>query len=159
MMAEVGAVRPLGKFDPLGFSKTDKATYDKYRECELKHGRIAMLATFGILTQEKFHPFYDGKLSSNPLAAFTETPPLAFVQIVIFCGILEYQFAAIAKGENYTAGDYYGINARISEKDTEAWVGFQNRELNNGRAAMFGILGMLAHAAITGKGPLELMGF
>ena len=32
----------------------------KYRESELNHGRIAMAAVFGILTQEKFHPFYCG---------------------------------------------------------------------------------------------------
>lgn len=68
----VGASAPLGFFDPLGFSKTDDATLIKYRESELKHGRVAMLAVLGWLTQEHFHPLYDGKLSSNPLKAFLE---------------------------------------------------------------------------------------
>eukprot|EP01031_Cornospumella_fuschlensis_P010884 gene10884-13314_t len=37
----VGSSAPLGFFDPLGFSKTDAATLRKYRESELKHGRVA----------------------------------------------------------------------------------------------------------------------
>ena len=159
MAKEVGVTAPLGKFDPLGFSrKADAAIMKKYRDSELKHGRVAMLAVLGVLTQERFHPLYDGKLSGNPLAAFNGVPAFGWVQIIIFCGILEFTFAAVAKDENYSVGDYYGISSRISDKDSEAWVGFQNRELNNGRAAMFGILGELTHAAITGKGPLEIMG-
>ena len=154
----VGASAPLGFFDPLGFSKTDKATLIKYREAELKHGRVAMLAVLGWLTQEHFHPLYDGKLSSNPLKAFGEVPPLGFVQIIIFGGILEWVFALAAKQKDYVAGDYYGITARISDKDAPAWVDFQTRELNNGRLAMFAIMGEIAHAAITGKGALEQIG-
>jgi hypothetical protein len=30
----------------------------KYRESELKHGRLAMLATVGFVAQESFHPFH-----------------------------------------------------------------------------------------------------
>lgn len=64
----VGSSAPLGFFDPLGFTKgADAATLTKYRESELKHGRTAMLAVLGWLTQERFHPLYDGKLSGNPL--------------------------------------------------------------------------------------------
>ena len=47
-------------------------------------------------------------------------------------------------------------SARIPDKDVEAWKGFQTRELNNGRAAMFGIMGELAHSGLTGKGPIQL---
>lgn len=155
----VGSSAPLGFFDPLGFSKTDKATLFKYRESELKHGRVAMLAVLGWLTQEHFHPLYDGKLSSNPLKAFLEVPPLGMVQIVILGGILEWVLALAAKEKDYAPGDYYGITARLTEKDTPAWVDFQTRELNNGRLAMFAIIGEITHAAITGKGALEQIGF
>jgi hypothetical protein len=156
----VGSSAPLGFFDPLGFSKgASDATIQKYRDSELKHGRVAMLAVFGWLTQEKFHPLYDGKLSGNPLKAFSEVPPLGFVQIVAFIGLLEWQFIVASKGKGYTAiGDFYGIGSRIGDKDDASWVDFQTRELNNGRLAMFAILGEITHAAITGKGALEQLG-
>lgn len=43
---KAGATAPFGYFDPLGLSKgKDVKTLKKWRESELKHGRIAMLAT------------------------------------------------------------------------------------------------------------------
>ena len=155
----VGSSAPLGFFDPLGFTKgADAKTINKYRESELKHGRVAMLAVLGWLTQEKFHPLYGGKISGNPLTAFGEVPPLAFVQIIAFCGLLEYAFSEAARGEGYKAGDYYGISTRFQDASNPAWTGFQTRELNNGRLAMFAIIGEIAHAGITGKGALEQLG-
>lgn len=155
----VGATAPVGFFDPLGFSKNaDAATLAKYRESELKHGRVAMLAVFGVLTSEKYHPLYDGKLSGNPLEAFNGVPALGWVQIIAFLGLIEYYFAAVSKSEGYVPGDYLGVSARIQDPTDSRWVSFQNRELNNGRLAMFAILGELTHAAITGKGPLEYWG-
>lgn len=49
----------------------------RFREAELKHGRVAMLASAGMITADKFHPLYDGKLSSNPLLAISQVgvPP------------------------------------------------------------------------------------
>lgn len=154
----VGASAPLGFFDPLGFSKTDDATLFKYRESELKHGRVAMLAVLGWLTQEHFHPLYDGKLSGNPLKALGEVPPLAWVQIVAFTGFLEYFFTLTSKEKGSTPGDYYGMTGEFRAKDDPSWIDFQTRELNNGRLAMFAILGEITHAALTGKGALEQIG-
>ena len=54
-----GVSAPLGFFDPLGFS-TD-ASEGKcrfYREVEVKHGRVAMLAASGFVVGEQFHPFF-----------------------------------------------------------------------------------------------------
>jgi len=48
-----GEVAPTGFFDPLGLSAgKDAATLKQYREAELKHGRVCMLASVGLLTQE-----------------------------------------------------------------------------------------------------------
>lgn len=48
---EVGVTAPLGVFDPLNILETaDKERFDRLREVELKHGRVAMLGVVGYLT-------------------------------------------------------------------------------------------------------------
>ena len=71
---EIGAVAPLGFFDPLGYI-TDEETFVRYRAVERKHGRIAMMAMLGTFVHEvvtgqsfaeqaasgHFSPFGDGQ--------------------------------------------------------------------------------------------------
>merc|ERR1719454_1342332 len=73
-----GVVAPLGFFDPVGFS-TDvpEGKLLFYREVELKHGRICMLATAGIILAETFHPFYGG-LDVPANTAFMQTDFFSF---------------------------------------------------------------------------------
>jgi hypothetical protein len=49
---------PLGNWDPFAFAQVQSTVVRKYRESELKHGRIAMLASLGYLLQEYWHPLY-----------------------------------------------------------------------------------------------------
>jgi hypothetical protein len=45
-----GITAPFGFFDPLNLSaKLDATETSRFRECEIKHGRVAMLAFVGIL--------------------------------------------------------------------------------------------------------------
>jgi hypothetical protein len=71
-----GAIAPTGYFDPLSLSRyksgnsiagmsstlslstSIESELKKWREAELKHGRVAMLATIGFLIQESFHPLF-----------------------------------------------------------------------------------------------------
>ena len=49
-----GALPPAGVFDPLGFAeKATDATLAHYREAELAHGHVAMLAVIGFFVGEK----------------------------------------------------------------------------------------------------------
>jgi hypothetical protein len=82
----------------------------------------------------------------------------AWLQIFLLCGFLEWQFNGASKVEGYKAGDFFGISSRIGDANAADWVDFQNREINNGRLAMFAIMGELAHSALTGKGPLAYWG-
>ncbi len=51
--SELGVQDPVGYWDPAGFSASgDKDAFIRYRSIELKHGRIAMLATMGYITPE-----------------------------------------------------------------------------------------------------------
>ena len=53
-----GATAPFGFFDPLGLSaKLDEVEVSRFRECEIKHGRVAMLAVVGILGTQTFISF------------------------------------------------------------------------------------------------------
>merc|ERR1719267_404630 len=56
----VGACDPFPEgFDPFNFAaRAGKAEMVKFREAELKHGRVAMLAVPGFLLSEDFHPFF-----------------------------------------------------------------------------------------------------
>merc|ERR1719229_1605312 len=151
----VGDCAPLGFFDPLGFSKdASPETMKKFREAELKHGRVAMLATFGMIVADKFHPLFGGTLSSNPLLAITQVPKLGVLQIILFIGFMEVFGILNSRRPDYEPGNFLGSS---QWETTETWDAYQLRELNNGRLAMFASIGMLTHAYITGLGPLELL--
>merc|ERR1712187_609734 len=56
----VGVTAPLGFWDPVGFTKNgNMEKIAGFRRAELKHGRVCMVATLGILVSEAFHPFFD----------------------------------------------------------------------------------------------------
>ena len=57
-----GISAPTGYFDPFGFLSGDltEGQVKYFREAELKHGRLGMLAAAGILVGENFHPFFGG---------------------------------------------------------------------------------------------------
>ena len=47
-----GVSGPFGYFDPLGLAPDNKRDFMKFRESELKHGRVAMFAFLGIVVGE-----------------------------------------------------------------------------------------------------------
>jgi len=151
-----GESAPLGYFDPFGFSKdASPETMKKYREAELKHGRVAMLAAWGMITADSFHPLFGGKNSANPLLALTQVPKLGWLQILTFIMFIEVLGILNSRRPDYEPGNFLGSS---QWETTESWVNYQTKELNNGRLAMFGSIGMLTVSYITGKGPLEVMG-
>ena len=59
-----GICAPLGFFDPLDFcSGASEGKVRFYREVEIKHGRVAMLAALGFLVGERFHPLFGGDIN------------------------------------------------------------------------------------------------
>merc|ERR1719401_826989 len=79
-----GITKPYGFFDPLGFA-TDASPGRLlfYREVELKHGRVGMLASLGILVGEQFHPLFGGNIDVPSYVAFQQTPLQTFWPAVV----------------------------------------------------------------------------
>lgn len=140
----IGVTAPVGFFDPLGLSiGKDDATMEFYREAELKHGRVAMAACLGwYVTAAGVHPAFNSKLSSDPLEAAQQLPAVGWVQFVLGCGAIEWLAQQIKARPGYQPGDILGAAYWVDNSD-EGWVGYQNREINNGRLAMVAIMGMI----------------
>ena len=51
-----GNTLPLGNWDPWGLHQVSPEIVRRYRESEIKHGRLAMLGVVGFLLQEQHHP-------------------------------------------------------------------------------------------------------
>merc|ERR1719387_782214 len=86
-----GITDPLGFFDPAGFCTEDGASNEKvtegkirfYREVELKHSRVAMLAALGFPLAEQFHPLFATD-DAPSFSAFQQTPLQTFWPAVVF---------------------------------------------------------------------------
>ena len=153
---EVGATPPLDFFDPLGLVKDGKQDrFDRLRSVEIKHGRISMLAVVGYLTTEAGNrlsgdiDFSGTSFESIPsgFAALTAIPPEGLAQIVAFIGFLELFVMKDVKGTGEFVGDFRNgfIDFGWDSFDEETKLDKRNIELNQGRAAMMGILALMVH--------------
>merc|ERR1712050_227977 len=86
---QIGAMAPLGFFDPLGFTMVgDEEGFNRLRASELKHGRVAMMASVGLLGQHfvKFPGFDKAPAGFKALASGEGV--LGFVAIGVMSVIL-----------------------------------------------------------------------
>jgi hypothetical protein len=137
-------------FDPLNCS-TDIETLRRYREAEIKHGRLAMLATVGWPISELFHPYlsdithrpnllsYNNKVPSILNGGLEKINPIFFMAIIIFTTTIESS-ELYRTDENYIPGDldfdplnFYKNKSEFTKRNLEL------KELNNGRLAMLAI--------------------
>jgi len=158
-----GATAPLGFFDPAGF--TEGASEGKvrfYREVEIKHGRVAMLASLGFLVGENFHPLWGGDVDVPSYIAFQETPLQPFWPVVVFLIAVPeifsvFTFESPFGGEtwairsDHAAGDFGFDPLGLKPQDPAAFAEMQTKEINNGRLAMLAAAGMIAQELATGQ--------
>jgi len=172
-----GVTAPMGFFDPLGWTtqldNDDQLMF--YREAELKHGRVGMIAALGMIVQDKFHPFFGGEAGipsfSNlkELGAFQSTNYETFwISTFLACGAVEllaaanpnqpYEpFSAWRVKEGYSIekgpvpGDLGYDPLGLKPTDPKEWKEMQNKELNNGRLAMLAAAGMIAQEMVSGN--------
>ncbi|CAE8586986.1 unnamed protein product, partial [Polarella glacialis] len=155
---ELGVQAPFGFWDPAGLAKDgDVATFARRRSVELKHGRIAMLATMGYITPEvagKFPGYLDPQAGlkftdvPNGLAAISKVPAAGWTQILLYMAFCEVSRGAGSDITNGRPGDF-GFYV-LTSKDPAEKAKKLNAELANGRLAMMAIIGMFFQDGLTG---------
>ena len=163
--AEIGAQPPIGFWDPLGLlDDADQEEFDRLRYVELKHGRISMLAFLGqITTRGGTHLPGDIDLQGTSFdsipdgwAAIDAIPGPGLVQLVAFIGFLEAAVMKDVTGEAEFAGDFRNgaLDFGWDTLDEATKASKRGIELNNGRAAMMGILGLMVHEQLGNEMPI-----
>jgi hypothetical protein len=168
-----GAVEPLGFWDPLGFAaKADDPTLKRYREAELTHGRVAMLAIVGFLVGETVEGssfLFDSQISGPAITHLTQVPDFFWVALTIAIGALEQKRASIAFVEpenvplgkagllrpSYNPGELGFDPLGLRPTDLVELATMKTKELQNGRLAMIGAAGVFAQEIVDGKGIFE----
>merc|ERR1711871_284075 len=159
-----GITAPLDFFDPAGFCSQEGVSEGKirfYREVELKHCRVAMLAALGFPLAEQFHPLFGGDVDAPSFAAFQQTPLQTFWPIVVFAiaipeiySVFTFQEAGVNEPwtirTDHVAGDLVFDPLGLKPTDPAELKEMQTFELNNGRLAMMGIAGMIIQEGVTG---------
>ncbi|KAL7569081.1 hypothetical protein ACA910_016920 [Epithemia clementina (nom. ined.)] len=165
---EIGVTAPLGFFDPLGMLKgADLERFNRLRYVELKHGRISMLAVLGhIVTTGGVRlpgsiDFSGTSFESIPagFAALSKIPIAGLAQIIAFIGFLELSVMKDITGGEFV-GDFrneaidFGWDVFTPEEQERK----RTIELNQGRAAMMGILGLMVHEQLPSHDPYMING-
>lgn len=142
----------------------------KFREAELKHGRVSMLAFIGIIVGETINPLFGGQISTSIPAIYQfqkadEILPF-FWEIVLFSiALIEGQSILDAwetpkemtadkriianLKEDYINGDLGFDPLSLKPEDSEAFDTMRTKELQNGRLAMLGVAGIVAQELVT----------
>ena len=159
-----GITGPLDFFDPAGFCSMEGVTEGKlrfYREVEIKHCRVAMLAALGFVVAENFHPLWGGGIDVPSYVAFQQTPLQTFwPAVVLLISVAEvysvFSFNSPFTGEPWTIrsdfapGDLGFDPLSLKPAGAAELKLMQTKELNNGRLAMLGIAGMVGQELATG---------
>lgn len=169
-----GVVAPTGFFDPIGFSRYGITLNEvkRYREAEVMHGRVAMVATVGYLFGESFSgPFNIVGPANDQLQ---QVPLPAFILLTVTIAAVELKRATIGWVEpdlkswtktlwtlrdNYYPGDIGFDPLNFKPKDPAAFANMQTRELQNGRLAMIGWAGMCAQELVNHRTIFETFDF
>ena len=166
--ALTGAMAGDVGFDPLGFSKTP-ADLMNYREAEVKHARLAMLAAAGWPISEIFDKKIADALNMAPVLDATDRAPsllnggLGKISPIYWIGILgvgaAVEFLGISKSKSGDAG-YFPGNFGFDPlgaypKTEEGQMRMQLAEIKNGRLAMIAIFAFAIQEFVSKQGVVD----
>lgn len=160
-----GFTAPFKGWDPLGLAELgSEETLAWFRAAELKHSRVAMLATTGYIVQASGYHFpgmlskdvsFESLSTMKPFDAWDAMPEEGKQQIIGLIFLAE--IVSESNGTHYLkGGDLPTVifpPIDFSKVDAETLATKQNRELNNGRLAMIAIMSFVAAANVPGSVP------
>ena len=155
-------------FDPLGFAKTE-ADLMNYREAEVKHARLAMLAAAGWPLSEVFDKKLASVLGMNPLLDAADRAPsllnggLGKVSPIYWIACLGLAAAVDVYGisrsksndENYFPGNLGFDPLGVYPKDEAGQKRMQLAEIKNGRLAMIAIFAFAIQEFVSKQGVVD----
>merc|ERR1719182_356541 len=167
---------PLSKISmvatPGSEAAKSKAEVYRYREAELTHGRVGMLAAAGFLVQENFHPLFSGD-GGPAIQQIPALPPAIWFLLTLGVGIAEAYRIQVGwanpyEGDNGKIGrtnsakvqtlkdDYYPGDLKfdplgLAPEDPAEFRIMQEKELSHGRLGMLAAAGFMAQEAVSGK--------
>ena len=149
-------------FDPLNLGK-DAGNLARFRECEILHGRWAMLGALGCLAVdltgngtwldapkwaiEGTDPSYIGQ--SFPFTL----PAVLGIELVLMAGVEIFRNEESDPIKRIYPGGAFDPMG-YADKGAEELDAMKLRELKNGRLAMFAMAGFFAQGLATGNGPV-----
>jgi len=143
---DVGVLPPLGVYDPLGL--IENRDMRRYEIMEIKHGRAAMLGFLHVLVIEAGLKFPTEQCAAAPtglIASLESMTTFEWLQIMLTSCMMETgYFLYEPQTDDKAPGDIGGdLWVRYEDAETKSFK--LNVERQNGRAAMLGITGCLAH--------------
>jgi len=157
-----GSLPPFENFDPFNF--LDGKTFDQvrtWREAELAHCRVGMLAAAGFLVQEKFHPLFSGD-GGPAVDQIPKLPPWVWVVMTGLIAVPEVTRLNVGWSDpsepehvfqklkaEYVPGDIGFDPLGLKPEDPAEFYKMQTKELQNGRLAMLASAGFLAQEAVS----------
>ena len=160
-----GAIEPIPQgFDPANLLEgVSKEEVYRWREAELTHGRVGMLASAGFLVQEKFHPLFNAD-GGPAIEQIPKLPPIMWPLIAIGIGACESYRISVGWSNpsepnhvfqklrpEYVPGDIGFDPLGLKPDDPEEFKIMQTKELQHGRLGMIAAAGFLAQEAVTGE--------
>mmetsp|Transcript_38290 Transcript_38290/g.46242 ORF Transcript_38290/g.46242 Transcript_38290/m.46242 type:complete len:239 (-) Transcript_38290:341-1057(-) len=168
-----GAISPLGFFDPIGFTKDmELSGVKRFREAEIMHGRVAMMATLGYIIGESTPTIAYGMdthhtIANNQIPDIPGTVIFPFFLVINICEAVRANIGWVEPGlgplftlrETYYPGDIGFDPLGLKPAAAKDFANMQTKELSNGRLAMLAVAGMCVQELVNGKGILENLGF
>lgn len=156
-----GILQPTGFWDPVGISDgKSEARLRWFREAEIKHGRVCMLAATGFLLAENYHPLFGGEVDIPAIDVFSDKRIPANFWWPVVTTISGLEMASVIASfknpndalwelkDDHVLGGLGFDPLGLKPDDPETLLEKQNKELQNGRLAMLGTAGMISQELV-----------